>query len=338
MPPATPAAKPALHPRNRHRGRYDFALLLRRAPELGRFLRPAPHGDRTIDFADPAAVLALNRALLLAHYGLDDWFLPPGFLCPPIPGRADYLHYAADLLASTNHGVIPRGAAVTALDLGTGANLVYPILGRAEYGWRFVATDIDPAALRNAERLVAANPALAGGVELRRQSSPTTILRGIVRPGEQFALTLCNPPFHASAAAATAGTERKTRNLGTARAGRAPLNFGGRPAELWCLGGEVAFISRLIAESAEFRAQVGWFTTLVSSRDSLPRLRRALAAVQPAEVRTIDMAQGQKRSRLLAWTFRPLPQATPAAGPGARAPKPGPRSHSPVKVRPRASG
>lgn len=306
MPPSTPSAKPTLHPRNRHRGRYDFATLAARAPELVRFLRPSPLGDATIDYADPAAVLALNRGLLLAHYGLDDWFLPPDYLCPPIPGRVDYLHHAADLLAATNHGTIPRGAAITALDIGTGANLVYPILGRAEYGWRFVASDVDPAALRNAEKLVAANRALAGGVELRHQTSATAIFRGIIRPDERFDLTLCNPPFHASAAAAAAGSERKNRNLGNARGGRAPLNFGGRPAELWCPGGEVAFISRMITESAEFHAQVRWFTTLVSSRDSLPPLRRALTAVNPVDVRTIDMAQGQKRSRLLAWTFSKL--------------------------------
>lgn len=303
----TPPAKPGLHPRNRHRARYDFAALCACAPELVRFLRPSPHGDATIDYADPAALLALNRALLLTYYGLADWFLPPGYLCPPIPGRADYVHYAADLLASGNKtGAIPRGPSVSVLDLGTGANLVYPILGRAEYGWRFVATDIDPVALENATRLVAANPSLAGFVELRRQSSPTALLRGIVRPGDRFDLTLCNPPFHASAAEAAAGSARKTRNLGTARPGsraRPPLNFGGRPAELWCPGGEVAFVSRLIAESSEFRTQVRWFTTLVSSHDSIPRLRRALAAVHPTEVRTIDMAQGQKRSRLLAWTF-----------------------------------
>jgi len=303
----TPPAKPGLHPRNRHRSRYDFAALCARAPELVRFLRPSPHGDATIDYADPAALLALNRALLLVHYNLADWFLPPDYLCPPIPGRADYVHHAADLLASGNKaGAILRGPSVSVLDLGTGANLVYPIIGRAEYGWRFVGTDIDPVAIQNAERLVAANPTLAGQVELRRQADRTALLRGIVRPGERFDLTLCNPPFHTSAAEAAAGSARKIRNLGTARAGRASLNFAGRPAELWCPGGEAGFISRLIAESADFRSQIRWFTTLVSSRDSLPRLRRALAVVHPAEVRTIDMAQGQKRSRLIAWTFAQL--------------------------------
>jgi len=300
----SPSAKPGLHPRSRHRDRYDFATLCGRAPDLVRFLRPSPHGDATIDYADPAALLALNRALLLTYYGLADWFLPPDYLCPPIPGRADYLHHAADLLASGNKaGAIPRGPSVSVLDLGTGANLVYPIIGRAEYGWRFVGTDIDPVALGNATRLVTANPTLAGQVELRRQPDRTALLRGIVRPGERFDLTLCNPPFHASAAAAAAGSARKVHNLGTARAGRTPLNFAGRPDELWCPGGEAGFISRLIAESAGFRSQIRWFTTLVSSRDTLPRLRRALDAMRPTEVRTIDMAQGQKRSRLLAWTF-----------------------------------
>lgn len=300
-----PASAPALHPRNRHHDRYDFAALLRHAPALAPFLRPAPAGDSTIDFADPAAVLALNRALLLTHYGLADWFLPPGYLCPPVPGRADYLHHAADLLASADKtGAVPRGPAVAVLDVGTGANLVYPLIGHAEYGWRFVGSDIDPAALRNAERLVAANPALAPAIELRLQRDRQALLRGIIRPGEAYALLVCNPPFHPSAAAAAAGTARKSRNLGTARPGqRAPLNFGGRPGELWCPGGEVGFLSRLIAESATFGAQVRWFTALVSSRDSLPPLRRALAAVRPAEIRVVDMAQGQKRSRLLAWTF-----------------------------------
>lgn len=304
------STKPTLHPRNRHRDRYDFAALVGRVPELAVFLRPSPQGDSTIDYADPAAVLALNRALLLAYYGLDDWFLPPGFLCPPIPGRADYVHHAAELLATGPKKAIPHGASVAVLDIGTGANCIYPIIGVHEYGWRFVGSEIDPVALRNAERLVAANRALTGNVELRRQSDRTAIFRGVIQPGDRFALTLCNPPFHASAAAAAAGTARKTRNLGTARTGQSSLNFGGRPTELWCPGGEAAFIAQMIAESVEFRSQVRWFTTLVSKSESLPRLQRALATESPTEVRTIDMAQGQKRSRLLAWTFDP-PARTP---------------------------
>jgi 23S rRNA (adenine1618-N6)-methyltransferase len=38
------------------------------------------------------------------------------YLCPPIPGRADYIHYIADLLAS-NNGIIPKGHGIQGLIL-----------------------------------------------------------------------------------------------------------------------------------------------------------------------------------------------------------------------------
>jgi 23S rRNA (adenine1618-N6)-methyltransferase len=301
LPQAGPAGKAELHPRNRHHGRYDFAPLVRASPELIGFLRPNPHGDRTIDFANPAAVKALNRALLRHFYGITSWDLPPGCLCPPIPGRADHLHHAADLLAADNHGTIPRGPEIAVLDIGTGANCIYPILGHHEYGWRFVASEIDPAALRNARRIVAENPTLAGFVDCRHQAAAGAIFRGIVRPGERFALTLCNPPFHASAREAAAGSQRKARNLGTSTT----LNFGGTHNELWCPGGELAFVRRMIAESATRPDTALWFTTLVSNTANLPALRRALVNVRALDVRIVPMAQGQKQSRLLAWTFLP---------------------------------
>lgn len=336
MPPKPYSSKPiprpekaTLHPRNRHRQRYDFAVLAARAPELVRFLRPSPQGDATIDYADPAAVLALNRALLLTYYGLNDWLLPPGYLCPPIPGRVDYLHHAADLLAGDNNGAIPRGPQIAVLDIGTGANCVYPILGRHEYGWSFVASDIDPAALRNAQQILAANSTLTGFVNCRRQASTGAIFRGIVRPGERFALTLCNPPFHASAQEAAAGTQRKVRNLGTGGTARSSLNFGGKNNELWCPGGEAAFIRRMIAESAGIPDTCGWFTTLVSKADHLPALRLALVDARAFEIRIVAMAQGQKQSRLLAWTFRDAATrarlAQPAIRPPATSPLPAPR-------------
>ncbi len=300
--------KPGLHPRNRHRARYDFKALVRCAPELAGFVRLSPAREQTVDFADPDAVRALNRALLKHHYGVDHWGLPAGYLCPPIPGRADYLHHAADLLGSCNGGAVPRGPAVRLLDIGTGANCIYPILGQREYGWAFLGSELDPAALAVAERILRANPGLAEAVELRRQPDPRRIFAGVVREKERFALSLCNPPFHASAAEAQVGTRRKLVSLGLPTPGLgapARLNFGGRAGELWCAGGEVGFISRMIAESALIPEQVLWFTSLVAKAANLPELQRALRRVHALDVRILPMAQGQKQSRILAWTFQP---------------------------------
>lgn len=294
-----PLLKSGLHPRNRHAAGYDFPSLLRNCPELAPFVRPSPVGSDTIDFAAPAAVLQLNRALLKSGYGLEHWDLPPGYLCPPIPGRADYVHHLADLLGAT-----ARGARVRILDIGTGANVIYPILGALEYGWCFVGSDIDPDAVSWARQIVAANKNLAGKIECRLQRSPSALFRGIVQPGETFAASMCNPPFHASAAEAVASTRRKVRNLHGHQTPKPVLNFGGQSNELWCQGGEKEFIRRMITESAALPEACGWFTTLVSKGENLPAIHHALTAARARDVRTLDLAHGQKRSRIVAWTFQ----------------------------------
>ena len=104
-----PVIKTNLHERNKHRGRYDFKLLIEISPDLTEFVNKNKYGDASIDFFDPLAVKALNRALLMHFYGLKFWEIPNGYLCPPIPGRADYIHHIAELLGSNNQGKIPKG-------------------------------------------------------------------------------------------------------------------------------------------------------------------------------------------------------------------------------------
>ncbi|UYZ63818.1 23S rRNA (adenine(1618)-N(6))-methyltransferase RlmF [Hymenobacter weizhouensis] len=314
-----------MHPRNPHNARYNFPQLTQALPELATFIRLTPTGDDSIDFADPAAVKALNRALLKHHYGVATWDIPAGYLCPPIPGRADYLHHAADLLAADNNGEIPRGKAVHVLDVGVGANCVYPIVGTRTFGWRFVGSEVDPVAVRAARHLVAANPVLVGHIDLRQQPDAAAVFEGIVKPREEFDLTICNPPFHASAAEAEAGNRRKTRNLGYAKA--APvLNFGGQPQELWCQGGEEGFMRRMVAESVPLAGRVLWFSSLISRKETLPSAHYFLQQAGAVEVRTIDMTQGQKASRLVAWTFQNAEQRQAWAarrwGPHPPAPSP----------------
>ena len=299
-----PRGKAGLHPRNRHALGYDFPALVRTSPELKPFVQPSPAGNDTVDFADPLAVMTLNRALLKHHYAVAHWELPPGYLCPPVPGRADYVHHVADLLSGGHVDAIPRGPAVVVLDIGVGANCVYPIIGVSEYGWSFVGTDIDPVALSSARRIAGANPKLAGRIDCRLQRSRTDVFQGVVQPGETFAASMCNPPFHASAAEATAGSLRKQKNLSGGKVAKPVLNFGGRSTELWCKDGESGFVGRMIAESAN-RPQLSiWFTSLVSKQESLATIYRSLKAVHATKVRTIELSHGQKKSRIVAWTFR----------------------------------
>lgn len=294
------AGKQTLHPRNQHAKGYDFGLLTATCPELAEVTIKKPRGEATIDFADARAVRLLNKALLRAHYGVDFWDIPPAFLCPPIPGRVDYIHHLADLLAQSNGGRIPRGPDIKALDIGTGASLVYPLTGRHEYGWAFTGTDLDPVSLRSAQQISKKNGL---DIDLRLQRNPEDIFEGVIRRDDLFHVTLCNPPFHTSPEQADEGSRRKWRNLGRGDSGT--LNFGGQNAELWCPGGEVGFIATMIGQSVAFSDQCLWFTSLVSKKDSLPPLLRRLKRAQVAEVRCVEMGQGQKISRFLAWTYFP---------------------------------
>lgn len=288
--------KTELHPRNRHRAPYDFKQLIKSCPDLTKFVAKNSYGNESIDFTNPLAVKTLNEALLKLFYNIT-WDIPEHFLCPPIPGRADYIHYIADLLADTNRGIIPKGKKISVIDIGVGANCIYPLIGHREYGWSFVGTDIDPLAISIAEGIVAQNN-LAEFIEIRLQKSSANIFKGVLHNDATYDVSMCNPPFHATRAEAQAGTQRKWKNL---KVQTKALNFGGQSNELWCPGGEVAFIKHMIEESAHVNCK--WFTTLVSKASSLVPIYRALEKARPQEIRTVDMGQGQKKSRFVAWTF-----------------------------------
>jgi 23S rRNA (adenine1618-N6)-methyltransferase len=294
-----PDEKLALHSRNKHRGRYNFAQLILTSPPLGSYVFLNDYNDSSIDFANPKAVKALNCALLKHFYNIAEWDIPAQYLCPPIPGRADYIHHLADLLAGDTKPTLNKKIRV--LDIGVGANAIYPLIGFREYGWQFVGADVDPIALKNAHTILKANPGLTSVIELRLQTSSSAIFSGVVKEDEHFDLTMCNPPFHASLAKSKEGTQRKWQNLGKAKP--ATLNFGGQGTELFCDGGEIAFISRMIVESATIGSQFFWFSSLVSKASNLPAIYKALKANGARQVKTINMAQGQKQSRFVAWTF-----------------------------------
>ncbi|ABG57957.1 23S rRNA (adenine(1618)-N(6))-methyltransferase RlmF [Cytophaga hutchinsonii] len=299
-----PVTKDRLHPRNKHRERYDFDALIATTPELAQYVTLNIYNDQSIDFFNPAAVLCLNQALLKHYYGIDEWNIPEGYLCPPIPGRADYIHNIAALLGTSANDVIPVGPAIKCLDIGVGANCVYPIIGNNEYGWSFVGADVDPVSVASAKNIVDKNKVLQGNVEIRLQNHPLDIFYGIIGEGERFDVTICNPPFHASAEDAAAGTLRKLSNLQHKKVTKANLNFGGQHNELWCEGGESAFVREMILESKKFAASCLWFSTLISKQTNLQKAYDQLEVLAPFDVRTIPMGQGNKSSRLIAWTFQ----------------------------------
>ncbi|OEF27567.1 23S rRNA (adenine(1618)-N(6))-methyltransferase [Vibrio rumoiensis 1S-45] len=319
-----------MHARNIHKGRYDFEKLEKANPNLTPFVILNPRGEKSVNFSEPKAVVALNEALLKAHYGVEFWQIPEGYLCPPIPGRVDYIHYLADLLTETVN-TLPevsseldelaeediKGSAnhkYSVLDIGAGANCIYPILGATSYDWNFVGSDIDPVSVKTAQLLIQANRKLKNKIKLRLQNDANCIFSGIIKPQDTFALTMCNPPFHESLEKATEGSLRKVRNLNKSKDsssksssikadGKPVLNFAGTENELCYEGGEIAFLKLMANESLEFSDQVCWFTSLVSKQENVPLLEQQVKNLGAKQVKVIHMSQGQKMTRFVAWTF-----------------------------------
>jgi 23S rRNA (adenine1618-N6)-methyltransferase len=297
-----------LHPRNLHRHGYDFPALVKTYPPLGSHVNKNAYGNLSVAFADPLAVKSLNTALLKHHYNIVDWNIPTGALCPPIPGRADYIHYVAELLGAelTSAQAISQPN-ITMLDIGTGANGIYPLLACQIYGWHCVGSDINPQSLENVTSIIANNPKLEDRFELRWQQDRNHIFDGIIKPGEYFDVSVCNPPFHSSQQEALKSSQSKLTNLahnrGEQMSTSATLNFGGLEAELWCKGGEKLFVKKLIKESQAFSNQCRWFTSLVSKIENVKPAKKLLNKLGVTEIREIEMVQGNKITRILAWTF-----------------------------------
>lgn len=312
---ATKVSLSKLHARNLHQGRYDLSALSQRSPSLKPFIKKNVEGGQTINFNDPKAVLSLNQALLAYYYNVDLWLIPEGYLCPPIPGRADYIHHLADLLAVANNSEVPRGKQVRVLDIGCGANCIYPIIGSQAYGWQFVGADIDSVAVNCAKNIVKSNASLKNNIKLVQQRDVDFIFKGVIKSDEYFDLTMCNPPFYESMQQAQEANQRKQNNLIKSqikRAGRSyhkPLhqekerNFGGQNTELCCPGGELKFVSSMIEESVLFKDQVTWFSSLISKQENVPKLEELLKRLGAKDVSVINMAQGNKMSRFIAWKF-----------------------------------
>lgn len=298
--------KSRLHSRNKNRDKYDLSALTICNPELKKYIVPNRSGGDSIDFSNPLAVKVLNRALLNHYYGIENWEFPDENLCPPIPGRADYIHHVADILAENNFGKIPTGENVICLDVGLGASCIYPIVGVTEYDWTFIGSDIDPNAIASAQNIIDANASLKNRVECRLQKKSNDVFHGIVSKEEKIELTICNPPFHASIEEAQKGSRRKAKNLSGKNVKSPRLNFSGIASELVCEGGENQFIQNMIRESLEFSKTCYWFSTLVSKQSNLKGIYRLLENSAATQIKMVPMGTGNKSTRIVAWTFLSL--------------------------------
>ena len=281
-----------MHPKNKHIEKYNLDELSIIYPLLSEFVFTNKYQTKTIDFSNAKAVKILNTALLKKHYQINYWEFSDDNLCPPIPSRVDYIHYLTELIPQSKKQI-------TILDIGTGATCIYPLLGNIIYNWTFVGTDIDKKSIDNAKQIIEQNK-LENQITFRLQKNKNNILKGIIKPNDFFTISMCNPPFYKSEEEALKATNRKLKNLNITTKER---NFSGKANELWYKGGEKAFLHNYLYESSLYKEQFDWFTSLVSKKELIRDIKESLKKLGASEIKIINMEQGNKISRIIAWRF-----------------------------------
>jgi len=290
-----------MHAQNPYVDRYDLKRLVKHNPELKKHIVLNPSKEDTIDFSDSASVYELNRAMLLADFNLDRFELPMGYLIPPVPGRLEYLLHIREFL--TNQFNSDQNTKLRGLDIGSGANGIYCILGAQYFNLNMVGSECDENAVKIAKANISLTKSLKNKIEIRHQENKSFLFKNVIQTGEQFDFTVCNPPFHTSKEDALKGSQKKLNNLGREfDKEQVALNFEGQANELWCNGGEALFIKRLIKESILFKNQVKVFSTLVSKTDSLANIDKLLKKAKASSY-VIPMDLGNKKSRIVLWWF-----------------------------------
>jgi 23S rRNA (adenine1618-N6)-methyltransferase len=140
--------------------------------------------------------------LLISYYDIKNGIFH--YLCPPIPGRADYIHYIADLLAESNNGIIPKV-------MGFKAWILVLALIYLSNNWKcrirleFRRNRYRRKAIENCSTIIEANPKLVDFISLQQQTGLVLFFK-ISLHEDKFAFTICNPPFHKSQEEATKGS------------------------------------------------------------------------------------------------------------------------------------
>ena len=297
--------------------------------------------------------IALTRGLLHWYFDLTLQHIPEKHLCPPVPNRFFYVHWiqthllpllskesgrfdydSDDSEGDTNDGALalyPYG-----LDIGVGANCIYPMLNAKFFRYNMVGTDIDNDALKVAQANVEANhlqgkiklfqvapsyaqqqassspsaPESVGGPVSRALQTWQSSQRPEQREQQRLQFVMTNPPFYDPQEEQTVMTDAR---VGDGRARTAmTVSEGTYP------GGEVGFVTDMIADSLRQRNDVElngsllssplWYSSMLGKKASLVKLQKLLThTLGPGHVEVTDYGPGQYTRWFLAWTLaRPL--------------------------------
>lgn len=291
--------EPGMHPKNIYRYETpNFRQLVDIFPELKQYTIKANDGHAGLDFRNWDACRELVKVQFTHDFGII-WTIPRPHLIPPLANRLNYLCFIHDLICLWSPDPKNRPSyEYNILDIGCGANLVYPLLGTSYFGWSFVGCDIQMDALLIAARNRDSNPSVSPRIILKKvarqpsqgdgQSATSGILGSCLQDGDMFDACVCNPPFFSN-----------ENDMGQ----NPSTDYGGTHTEMVYQGGEECFVSEMVRDSEKHRASVAWFSTMVGKKKTLKNVKKLLYSLDDTVIRTNELVQGTTHRWVIAWSF-----------------------------------
>ncbi|KAK2756811.1 hypothetical protein FQN54_005257 [Arachnomyces sp. PD_36] len=261
--------------RNIYESGVDFAALALQSPDFAKHIKK----NSQLDFNNPDSVRQLTKSLLSRDFGVDI-DLPDDRLCPPVPNRLNYILWLQDLIDTTSDDYQDQydpDRRVVGLDIGTGSN-------------------IDD---KNAE--LAGKNVIKNNLQSRIRVVKTTKDDDLIPLKSKIGLesldfVMCNPPFYES---------RQELVESAAAKQRPPFSAcTGAEVEMVTHGGEVAFVSRIIAESLRLQDAVQWYSSMFGKASSVTIIVEKLMEAGNTNWAVTEFIQGNKTRRwAVAWSW-----------------------------------
>ena len=232
----------------------DFLLLIKEFPELKKYILKQDKDKKeeiAFDWSNNDLSLLMTKSILNYYFNIKYYHIPKGYLIPPIPSRLNYLNLIKSLLTSKYNGNIIND--IIGIDIGTGANIIYPILGNSLFKWKFICTEINDEAYNNAKIILQKNN-LEQNITLIKQKNKNNIFLGILNQENKYSFSICNPPYYDYETEIKLDDKKRDNEF----------NFD----EVYYKQGEFGFFKRYFEESICYKKNIFLFSILIGKKSN----------------------------------------------------------------------
>ena len=229
----------------------------------------------------------MTKCILNYYFKIKYYSISNNFLIPTVPSRLNYINVINSLLKS--YGVKNNEKEIIGIDIGTGANIIYPLLGYSVYKWKFICSEINEQAFENASKIIKENN-LEENIKLIKQKYNNFIFIGIINRENRYTFTMCNPPYYDYEEEIK--IEDKKRDC--------EYNFD----EIYYKNGEIGFFDKYFEESICYWKNVFIFTFLIGKKSNAEKIYEKISENKGIKFFDIKRIKtGNNMRYIIYWSF-----------------------------------